>query len=151
MVESAAPARPLNISARGVGTDVQRFGSDRERYGRCMRYRPLGASGLVVSVVGLGANNFGGRITDVDRTRAVVDAALDVGINLVDTADIYGGQGGSETQLGEVLEGRREHVLLATKFGMDMAGGNGPDWGARGSRRYIRRAVEASLPRGSRA
>jgi aryl-alcohol dehydrogenase-like predicted oxidoreductase len=112
-----------------------------------MRFRPLGDSGLVVSVVGLGANNFGGRITDVERTRAVVDAALDAGINLVDTADIYGGQGGSETQLGEVLEGRREHVVLATKFGMDMAGANGPDWGARGSRRYIRRAVEASLAR----
>ncbi len=111
-----------------------------------MRYRPLGASGLVVSVVGLGANNFGRRI-DVDGTRAVVDAALDAGINLVDTADIYGNQGGSEALLGEVLSGRREHVVLATKFGMDMAGANGPDWGARGSRRYVRLAVEASLRR----
>jgi aryl-alcohol dehydrogenase-like predicted oxidoreductase len=111
-----------------------------------MRYEPLGDSGLVVSVVGLGANNFGRRL-DVDGTRAVVDAALDVGINLVDTADIYGSQGGSETLLGEVLRGRREQVVLATKFGMDMDGANGPDWGARASRRYVRLAVEASLRR----
>ncbi|MGZ8734071.1 MAG: aldo/keto reductase [Acidimicrobiia bacterium] len=117
-----------------------------------MRYRPLGDSGLVVSAVGLGANNFGRRIPDVARTRAVVDAAIDAGITLIDTADIYGAdtqgnRGGSESHLGEVLEGRREHVVLATKFGMDMGGANGPDWGARGSRRYIRRAVEASLLR----
>jgi aryl-alcohol dehydrogenase-like predicted oxidoreductase len=111
-----------------------------------MRYRPLGESGLVVSAVGLGANNFGRRV-DVDGTRAVVDAALDAGITLIDTADIYGNQGGSETLLGEVLEGRREQVVLATKFGMDMGGANGPDWGARGSRRYVRLAVEASLRR----
>jgi aryl-alcohol dehydrogenase-like predicted oxidoreductase len=112
-----------------------------------MRYRQLGDSGLAVSVVGLGANNFGSRITDVEQTRAVVDAALDSGINLIDTADIYGGQGGSEEHLGDALAGRRHEVVLATKFGMDMAGGNGPDWGARGSRRYIRRAVEGSLQR----
>jgi aryl-alcohol dehydrogenase-like predicted oxidoreductase len=111
-----------------------------------MRYRPLGHSGLVVSVVGLGGNNFGRRL-DVDGTRAVVDAAFDAGINLIDTADIYGNQGGSESQLGEVLEGRRDEVVLATKFGMDMGGANGPDRGARGSRRYIRLAVEASLRR----
>ncbi len=111
-----------------------------------MHYRPLGSSGLVVSIVGLGGNNFGRRI-DVDGTRAVVHAAFDAGINLIDTADIYGGQGGSETLLGEVLEGRRDEVVLATKFGMDMGGTNGPDWGARGSRRYIRLAVEASLRR----
>jgi aryl-alcohol dehydrogenase-like predicted oxidoreductase len=111
-----------------------------------MRYRPLGRSGLVVSVVGLGGNNFGRRL-DVDGTRAVVDAAFDAGITLVDTADIYGNQGGSESLLGEVLEGRRDQVVLATKFGMDMGGANGPDWGARGSRRYIRLAVEASLRR----
>ncbi len=111
-----------------------------------MRYRPLGDSGLVVSVVGLGANNFGMRV-DLERTREVVDAALDAGITLIDTADVYGGRGGSETMLGEVLKGRRDDVVLATKFGMDMGGANGPDWGARGSRRYIRRAVEASLER----
>jgi aryl-alcohol dehydrogenase-like predicted oxidoreductase len=111
-----------------------------------MRYRSLGRSGLVVSVVGLGGNNFGRRL-DVDGTRAVVDAAFDAGITLIDTADIYGNRGGSEALLGEVLEGRRAEVVLATKFGMDMGGGNGPDWGARGSRRYIRLAVEASLRR----
>ena len=69
------------------------------------------------------------------------------GITLIDTADIYGDQGGSESLLGEVLEGRRDEIVLATKFGMDMDGANGPDWGARGSRRYIRLAVEASLRR----
>jgi aryl-alcohol dehydrogenase-like predicted oxidoreductase len=111
-----------------------------------MRYRSLGQSGLVVSVVGLGGNNFGRRL-DLDGTRTVVDAALDAGITLIDTADTYGGQGASETLLGEVLGGRREQVVLATKFGMDMAGANGPDWGARGSRRYLRIAVEASLRR----
>ena len=111
-----------------------------------MRYRPLGSSGLVVSTVGLGANNFGRRL-DLDGTRAVVDAAFDAGITLIDTADIYGNQGGSETLLGEVLKGRRNEVVLATKFGMDMGGANGPEWGARGSRRYIRIAVEASLQR----
>jgi aryl-alcohol dehydrogenase-like predicted oxidoreductase len=111
-----------------------------------MRYRTLGTSGLVVSVVGLGGNNFGRRL-DVDGTRAVVDAAFDAGINLIDTADIYGGQGASESLLGEVLAGRRDEVVLATKFGMDMGGSNGPDWGARGSRRYIRLAVESSLRR----
>jgi aryl-alcohol dehydrogenase-like predicted oxidoreductase len=111
-----------------------------------MRYRALGDSGLVVSVVGLGGNNFGRRI-DRDATRAVVDAAVECGITLIDTADIYGEQGGSETLLGEALRGRRDEMVLATKFGMDMGGANGPDWGARGSRRYVRRAVEASLTR----
>ena len=111
-----------------------------------MRYRPLGESGLVVSVVGLGTNNFGSRI-GLDETRAVVDAAVDAGITLVDTADTYGNRGGSEALLGDVLKGRRDQVILATKFGMDMGGANGPDWGARGSRRYITRAVEGSLDR----
>ena len=110
-----------------------------------MRYRPLGSSGLMVSVVGLGTNNVGRRL-DVDATRAVVDAALDAGITLFDTADIYG-DGASETLLGEVVEGRRDRVVLATKFGMDMHGSNGQDHGARGSRRYIRRAIDASLAR----
>ncbi|GAC1325254.1 MAG: aldo/keto reductase [Mycobacteriales bacterium] len=111
-----------------------------------LRFRQLGESGLTVSVVGLGCNNFGQRL-DLDGTRAVVDAAIDAGITLLDTADVYGGQGGSETLLGQVLKGRRDEVVLATKFGLDMGGSNGPDWGVRGSRRYIRRAIEASLTR----
>jgi aryl-alcohol dehydrogenase-like predicted oxidoreductase len=97
----------------------------------------------VVSVVGLGCNNFGRRI-DLDATRAVVDAALDEGVTLFDTSDSYGE---SETFLGEVLRGRRGDVVLATKFGSDLGGRLGADWGARGSRRYIRRAVESSLTR----
>jgi aryl-alcohol dehydrogenase-like predicted oxidoreductase len=107
-----------------------------------MRYRPLGRSGLLVSVVGLGCNNFGSRI-DTDAARAVVDAAIDAGVTLFDTADVYGNRGGSETILGELLADRRDDVVLATKFGMEMD--DGPD--ARGSRRYVRRAVEASLRR----
>src|SRR3954468_1609513 len=108
-----------------------------------MRYRRLGDSGLTVSLVGLGGNNFARRI-DVDATRAVVDAALDAGINLIDTSDSYGE---SETFLGEVLQGRRDDVVLATKFGSDLGGRLGQDWRARGSRRYIRKAVESSLTR----
>jgi len=112
-----------------------------------MRYRTLGDSGLLVSVVGLGCNNFGGRL-DVRQTRAVVDAAIDVGITLLDTAEMYGKDGGSELALGEVLEGRRDKVVLATKFGhqkVDM--GYGPAAGAKGGRGYIRLAVEKSLRR----
>ena len=108
-----------------------------------MTYRNLGDSGLRVSTVGLGCNNFGMRI-DAGATRAVVDAAIDHGITLFDTSDSYGD---SELFLGSALEGRREQVVLATKFGSDLRGANGPDWGARGSRRYIRRAVERSLTR----
>jgi aryl-alcohol dehydrogenase-like predicted oxidoreductase len=112
-----------------------------------MRYRALGNSGLRVSVVGLGCNNFGSRL-DLDGTRAVVDAAIDCGITLLDTADTYGGGGRSEELLGEVLPGRREQVVLATKFGhygADM--GYGHAAGAKGGRAYIRRAVEQSLRR----
>jgi 1-deoxyxylulose-5-phosphate synthase len=112
-----------------------------------VRYRPLGRSGLVVSVVGLGCNNIG-RSMDAAVTRKTLDAALDVGVTLLDTADIYGGaRGESEEVLGEVLGADREQFVLATKFGNPMGGVNGPDWGARGSRRYIRTAVEASLRR----
>jgi aryl-alcohol dehydrogenase-like predicted oxidoreductase len=111
-----------------------------------MRYRPLGTSGLMVSVVGLGTNNIGRRL-DADQARPVVDAALDLGVNLIDTADTYGNVGGSETILGQLLEGRRADVVIATKFGMDMRGANGADNGARGSRRYVRRAIEGSLRR----
>ena len=108
-----------------------------------MAYRQLGDSGLTVSVVGLGGNNFGRRIGR-DETRAVVEAAIDSGITLIDTADIYGD---SEDLLGEVLAGRREQVVLATKFGKPMGDRIAGPHEARGSRRYIRRAVESSLRR----
>ena len=110
-----------------------------------MRYAPLGASGLVVSVVGVGCNAFGTRI-GADAVDDVVDAAFDEGVTFFDTADTYG-LGASEELLGRALQGRREDVVVATKFGMDMQGHNGPDHGARASRRYVRRAVEASLRR----
>ena len=103
--------------------------------------RELGTSGIRTSVVGLGCNNFGRR-TDLNGTRAVVDAALEEGVTFLDTADIYG-RGQSEEYLGEVLQGRRDQVVLATKFGMDMGDGKGP----RGSRAYVRQAAEASLRR----
>ena len=112
-----------------------------------MRYRTLGGSDLSVSVVGLGCNQFGRRV-DADGARAIVDAALDHGINFFDTADIYGRpRGASEEYLGAALKGRRDDVIVATKFGMDMFGANGPDDGARGRPGYIQRAVEASLRR----
>src|SRR6202142_1609191 len=112
-----------------------------------MRYGTLGDSGLLVSVVGLGCNNFGGRL-DVQQTRAVVDAAIDEGITLFDTAETYGGTGASELALGEVLQGRRDQVVLATKFGHQSTDlGYGPAAGAKGGRAYIRRAVEQSLRR----
>src|SRR3954467_2428445 len=102
-----------------------------------MSYRRLGTSGLVVSVVGIGCNNFGRKL-DADGTRAVVDAALDAGITLFDTADIYGTpHGASEELLGKAIKGRRDEMVLATKFGMDMEGVNGRDYGARGSRTYV--------------
>jgi len=111
-----------------------------------MEFRRLGNSGLVVSVVGLGTNNFGMKL-DLEQSRAVVHAALDQGITLFDTADSYGT---SEERLGDILQGKRDDVVLATKFGSDSrrrGNDNGEDWGARGSRRYIIRAVESSLRR----
>jgi aryl-alcohol dehydrogenase-like predicted oxidoreductase len=112
-----------------------------------MRYRQLGDSGLVVSVAGLGCNNFGRRL-DLDGARAVVDAAIDVGITLFDTSDTYGEAGGSERALGEILGRRRDQVVLATKFGHQHADmGYGPAAGAKGGRAYIRRAVTESLRR----
>ena len=112
-----------------------------------MRYRSLGESGLLVSVLGLGCNNVGGRL-DTDGTRAVVDAAIDAGITLFDTSDTYGGGGGSESALGEILGKRRGQVVLATKFGHQNADmGYGPAAGAKGGRAYIRRAVTESLRR----
>ncbi|TLM72582.1 aldo/keto reductase [Pseudarthrobacter sp. NamB4] len=114
-------------------------------------YRRVGKSGLTVSAVGLGCNNLGRANTvteSQEATDAVVHAALDAGITLFDVADTYGREPGlSETMLGKALGSRRADVVLATKFGMDMKGANGADFGARGSRRYIIQAVEASLRR----
>ena len=105
--------------------------------------RSLGVLGPEVSIIGLGCNNFGRRV-DLEGTRAVVDAALAEGITFFDTSNTYGDpHGRSEEFLGEVLDGRRDQVVLATKFGMDMGDGLGP----RGSRDYILQAVEASLRR----
>jgi 1-deoxyxylulose-5-phosphate synthase len=113
--------------------------------------RHLGESGLVVSVVGLGCNNLGRPGTAAESlagSRALIGAAIDAGVNFFDVADVYGApRGRSEELLGQALSGRRDHAVIATKFGVDMQGANGPDFGARGSRRYVRRAVEASLRR----
>jgi aryl-alcohol dehydrogenase-like predicted oxidoreductase len=108
-----------------------------------MEIRNLGQSGLRVSAIGLGCNNFGGRIDD-DATRAVIHKALDLGITLFDTADVYGERGGSETVMGKILGDDRKRIVLATKFGMAM-----DDAGVKlgGSRRYIMQAVEDSLRR----
>jgi len=108
-----------------------------------MQERNLGKTGLRVSLVGLGCNNFGGRI-DLEATRKVVHKALDCGITLFDTADAYGERGGSETLLGEVLRERRKDIVLATKFGLPMDDSGRLQGGSRG---YIMRAVEASLKR----
>jgi aryl-alcohol dehydrogenase-like predicted oxidoreductase len=111
-----------------------------------VEFRRLGRSGLVVSVVGLGTNNFGMKL-DEAASHTVVAAALDAGITLFDTADSYGA---SEERLGAALREHRDDVIIATKFGSDVrrrGGDNGEDWGARGSRRYIRRAIESSLRR----
>jgi aryl-alcohol dehydrogenase-like predicted oxidoreductase len=104
-----------------------------------MRTRRLGREGPQVSTVGLGCNNFGLRV-DLEGTRAVVDAALDAGVTLLDTADTYG-DSASEEFLGEILQGRRDRVVLATKFGGRMEGRGG------GSRKHIHQAVAASLRR----
>ncbi len=108
-----------------------------------MDLRNLGRSGLRVSAIGLGCNNFGGRI-GVEASRAVVHAALDAGITLFDTADVYGERGGSETALGEILGPRRKDIVLATKFALPM---DDAETLKGASRRYIMQAVEASLRR----
>src|SRR5947208_2545958 len=110
--------------------------------GAIMILRNLGRSGLRVSLVGVGCNNFGQRM-DLENSRAVIHKALDEGITLFDTADVYGGRGGSETVLGQVLGDRRKDIGLASKFGMAMD--EGEKVGA--ARRYIMAAVEASLKR----
>ena len=105
--------------------------------------RSIGSTGLMVSTLGLGCNNFGRRL-DLGKTRTVVDSAIEAGINFFDTADVYGDRGGSETLLGATLGNRRKDVILATKFGLLI-----DDEGrlAGGSRRYVLSAVEASLKR----
>jgi len=108
-----------------------------------MKRRTLGSSNLQVSIVGLGANNFGGRM-DLEATRRVVHKALDLGVTLIDTADSYGSNGASEDCLGRILGARRKDIVLATKFGM------APDRSGKlagASRAYIMQAVEASLQR----
>ncbi len=116
-----------------------------------MQYRQVGHSGLSVSVVGLGCNNLGraNTVTETQEgTDAIINASIDAGVTLFDVADVYGREHGlSEIMLGKALGSRRDEVVLATKFGMPMEGVNGNDFGARGSRRYIARAVEASLRR----
>jgi aryl-alcohol dehydrogenase-like predicted oxidoreductase len=108
-----------------------------------MEFRRLGSTGLRVSLVGLGCNNFGERI-DLEASRKVVHKALDLGITFFDTADTYGGKGGSEKCLGEILGPRRNDVILASKFGSPMSADAPP---RNASRRYVMGAVEASLRR----
>jgi aryl-alcohol dehydrogenase-like predicted oxidoreductase len=108
-----------------------------------MQQRNLGSSGLRVSVVGLGCNNFGMKL-DLERTREVVHKALDCGITLFDTADSYGNRGGSEEALGQVLGHRRKDIVLATKFGLPM---DAAETQKGASRRYLLSAIEASLRR----
>src|SRR5215472_3265881 len=146
-----ASAGPGQALPEGLDTiakrDVASFLAEGLGEGGCMRYRPLGDSGLQVSVVGLGCNNFGRRL-DAAGSRRVVDAAIEAGITLLDTAEMYGGNGRSEEILGEALAGRRDQVVLATKFGhqeVDM--GYGAAAGAKGGRGYIRRAITRSLSR----
>jgi aryl-alcohol dehydrogenase-like predicted oxidoreductase len=107
-----------------------------------MEFRNVGKSDLRVSLVGLGCNNFG--VLPLEASRRVVDRALELGVTLFDTADVYGNRGGSEEQLGAILGARRKDIVLATKFGMQMDDG-GTKSGA--SRRYILEAAEASLKR----
>ncbi len=116
-----------------------------------MKFKAVGKSGLVVSAVGLGCNTLGrqGAVTeDFAGAERLVRAALDSGITFFDTADSYGVTPGlSETFLGKALAKDRDSVIVATKFGMALHGASGTDFGARGSRRYIIQAVEASLRR----
>jgi aryl-alcohol dehydrogenase-like predicted oxidoreductase len=108
-----------------------------------MQQRTLGSSDLKLSAVGLGANNFGGRM-DTAQVRAVVHKALDCGVTLIDTADAYGPDGKSEAAIGDVLGPRRKDMVLATKFGLDISGNHKL---AGGSRAYVMKAVEGSLKR----
>ena len=107
-----------------------------------MELRKLGTSDLQVPIVGLGCNNFGGRI-DLEATRKVIDTAIDLGITHFDTADVYGGGGKSEEFIGQLLGDRRQKVILATKFGKLADGVPG----TRGTRAYVLKCAEASLKR----
>jgi 1-deoxyxylulose-5-phosphate synthase len=131
-----------SVPAPAPGTDRTSFTPEVRRLGR---------SGLAVTTVGLGCNNLGrtGTATQAQEgSTAVVRAAIDAGVTLFDTADSYGARPGlSEELLGVALGSRRDDVVVATKFGMDVRGLHGPDLGARGARRYVVRAVEGSLRR----
>jgi len=143
---AAVPRRftdALEPRRRGRAPQARPTGLTSVRTMSEMNTRPLGDSGINASVVGLGCNNFGRRV-DLAGTRAVIDAAIEDGVTFLDTADIYGPSGASEELMGEALQGRRDQVVLATKFGMDMHDGNTLP---RGSREYIHRAAEASLRR----
>ena len=108
-----------------------------------MEYRKLGNSGLKVSEIGLGGDTFG-KWVDEQTSIAIINHALDLGTNFIDTADVYGGRGQSEEFIGKAVKGKRSQVLIATKFGMAM--GEGPNEGG-GSRHHIMSAVDASLKR----
>src|SRR5659263_158967 len=111
--------RPI-VSGGSSLSRVSRVGCMTE-----MTYRPLGDSGLMVSAVGIGCNAFGRRV-DPDGVRDILGAARECGVTLLDTADVYGDPaGGSETLLGEALQGQRDEFVIATKFGMGMRGENG--------------------------
>ncbi|MBI4899315.1 MAG: aldo/keto reductase [Actinobacteria bacterium] len=117
-----------------------------------MQTQNLGTSDLIISTVGLGCNNFtrpGTPTTTLEGTRAVLDAAIDQGVTFFDTAELYGDpKGGSEDLMGQALQGRRDKVVIATKFGHQAGGPSGSDsWGSKGSRSYVMKAVEGSLTR----
>ena len=148
---TATPLSPIVINRMSLdisATGINHYGifiSNQVFYNKItfICFRNLGSSGLLVSEVGLGCNNFEMRL-DLEASRKVIHKALDLGITLFDTADIYAGMGGSETVLGTVLGDRRKDIVLATKYAKPMAT-DGTRQGA--SRRYIMDAVEASLRR----
>src|SRR6266545_5024533 len=136
------PAEPTSSS--GVSVMVIACLTAPSLSSTAVESRHLGESGLVVSAVGLGGNNLGRPGTAAESlagSTALVAAALEAGITLFDVADVYGApRGRSEELLGAALSGRRDQAVIATKFGVDMQGTNGPDFGARGSRRYVKQA-----------
>jgi aryl-alcohol dehydrogenase-like predicted oxidoreductase len=148
-LHSAAPQFECRCDMLGTRPFGARSGERRRRAAAvrkgatAMMKRPFGGTGIEVSALGLGCNNFGGRLA-AEKSKAVVHAALDAGITFIDTADVYGNRGGSETVLGAVLGGHRKEVFLSTKFGIPM-----DDEGRLkgGSRAYVMRAIEASLRR----